>query len=361
MPAATSPRSWATGSSSSRCCSASQLSGMWVAAVNWHLTAAEIAYILEDSGCARRSSPIPSTRRWPARRSRWPARRSPCVVAGDELDGALAAAGRRARSTLDGPAGGTMLYTSGTTGRPKGVKRARRRRSGATLATGAAGRELLGLDGAGPHLVTGPLYHAAPLGFALMDLAQRRADDRDHAALGRGRRARLIEERRRPQQPPRADDVRAPAAPARRRPRAAFDRSSLRHRPARRRADRAAGEAADDRVVGRRCSSSTGARPRAAWSRSSTARTGSTTRAPSAGRCPPTRCSPSTPTASGCPPARSARSTCRNTVTDEVFEYHKAPGEDRGRPPRARARSRSATSAGSTTTATCTCPTAPPT
>jgi long-chain acyl-CoA synthetase len=30
---------------------------------------------------------------------------------------------------------------------------------------------LLGLDGQGPHLVTGPLYHAAPLGFAAIDLA----------------------------------------------------------------------------------------------------------------------------------------------------------------------------------------------
>ena len=30
---------------------------------------------------------------------------------------------------------------------------------------------VLGLDGKGPHLVTGPLYHAAPLGFAAIDLA----------------------------------------------------------------------------------------------------------------------------------------------------------------------------------------------
>jgi long-chain acyl-CoA synthetase len=64
-----------------------------------------------------------------------------------------------------------MFYTSGTTGRPKGVKRARVPQLGAALtAMGAAGATL-GLDGSGPHLVTGPLYHAAPLLFAMYDQA----------------------------------------------------------------------------------------------------------------------------------------------------------------------------------------------
>ena len=64
-----------------------------------------------------------------------------------------------------------MLYTSGTTGRPKGVKRRRQPSLGETLAIGGAAGLVLGLDGKGPHLVTGPLYHAAPLGFAAIDLA----------------------------------------------------------------------------------------------------------------------------------------------------------------------------------------------
>ena len=64
-----------------------------------------------------------------------------------------------------------MLYTSGTTGRPKGVKRRRQPSLGETLAMGGAAGLVLGLDGKGPHLVTGPLYHAAPLGFAAIDLA----------------------------------------------------------------------------------------------------------------------------------------------------------------------------------------------
>jgi len=64
-----------------------------------------------------------------------------------------------------------MIYTSGTTGRPKGVKRARP----ATLAAALAHLQTLGrnvgLDGTGPHLVTGPMYHAAPLMFAIYDNA----------------------------------------------------------------------------------------------------------------------------------------------------------------------------------------------
>jgi long-chain acyl-CoA synthetase len=62
-----------------------------------------------------------------------------------------------------------MIYTSGTTGRPKGVKR----RPAKTVADAIAGQERyghsIGLDGSGPHLVTGPLYHAAPLMFAVYD------------------------------------------------------------------------------------------------------------------------------------------------------------------------------------------------
>jgi len=54
-----------------------------------------------------------------------------------------------------------MLYTSGTTGLPKGVHRA-----------GPAGPPQVNLGGSAEaggdrHLCTGPLYHAAPLAFSL--------------------------------------------------------------------------------------------------------------------------------------------------------------------------------------------------
>jgi fatty-acyl-CoA synthase len=62
-----------------------------------------------------------------------------------------------------------MFYTSGTTGRPKGVQRGRQSTVGEQLEAMAAAGRSVGLDGSGPHLVTGPLYHAAPVGFAVMD------------------------------------------------------------------------------------------------------------------------------------------------------------------------------------------------
>ena len=62
-----------------------------------------------------------------------------------------------------------MIYTSGTTGRPKGVRRARPERLDAALEQFRAGARALGLDGSGPHLVTGPIYHAAPGMLAIYD------------------------------------------------------------------------------------------------------------------------------------------------------------------------------------------------
>jgi long-chain acyl-CoA synthetase len=139
-----------------------QLAGVWVTPVNWHLTAAEVGYIVEDS-----ASRLVITDPEYAPTAREATERT-VLVAGDELDAALAGASDEP-VPLDRPAGGSMLYTSGTTGRPKGVKRSRQGTLETALATSALAGPGLGLDGGGPHLVTGPLYHASHLGFSTID------------------------------------------------------------------------------------------------------------------------------------------------------------------------------------------------
>ena len=148
---------------------AAQHSGTWVTAINWHLTAAEVAYILDDSGSLLVVTD-PEHEAVARAAVALAAGSVLVIVTGDSLE-AVAAHSNDTPFSLDGPGGGTMLYTSGTTGRPKGVKRVRPPSLGLALAQSEAAGMVLGLAGAGPHLVTGPLYHAAPLGFAAIDLA----------------------------------------------------------------------------------------------------------------------------------------------------------------------------------------------
>lgn len=145
------------------------MAGVWITPINWHLRADEITYVMADSG-ARVLFASPDHRETAERVIRESGGRARLIEAGPDLDAALHLA---SDAPLDpqGPAGGNMIYTSGTTGRPKGVKRTRPATVGeALLHLGRLGRNV-GLDGSGPHLITGPMYHAAPLMFAIYDNA----------------------------------------------------------------------------------------------------------------------------------------------------------------------------------------------
>jgi long-chain acyl-CoA synthetase len=149
--------------------------GVWMTPINWHLTADEIAYVVRDS-TARVLFVDPAfaataQRALAIARDAAPGAALPELVAlGDELERALSSASD-APMPHDGPAGGNMIYTSGTTGRPKGVMRRRAGTLGAAIAAQQAYARSIQCDGSGAHLVTGPLYHAAPLMYAIYDNA----------------------------------------------------------------------------------------------------------------------------------------------------------------------------------------------
>lgn len=137
-------------------------SGIWITPINWHLSEQEVRYVLRDSGARVLFVDEELSKNLDAPNV-------PRFTAGPSLDEALATMSS-APPSLDDPVGGTMVYTSGTSGQPKGVRRFRPDTLRDALATWATVGEVFGLDGSGPHLLTGPMYHAAPGLYALYDL-----------------------------------------------------------------------------------------------------------------------------------------------------------------------------------------------
>jgi len=140
---------------------ASLLHGVLVTPISHHLAPDEIAYVLEDSGAEVLFVDDSLAARVPDG--------APRIVLLDSLDARLEPLSARPIDPEAVP-GGTMIYTSGTSGRPKGVKRAAAASVRAAVDAWRNAGKAFGFDGTGPHLVTGPLYHAAPLLFAVYDV-----------------------------------------------------------------------------------------------------------------------------------------------------------------------------------------------
>ncbi|MFT4054561.1 MAG: acyl-CoA synthetase [Novosphingobium sp.] len=142
---------------------AAQRTGLYLTSISTKLSAADIAYILRDSGArlliaSDRLGPLvaealkdaPGVGHYDVERWREALSHHPDTPVGDES------------------AGTDMLYSSGTTGRPKGVKPPLPEGPlDETTALETMGTALYGMGEDTVYLSTSPLYHAAPLRWAM--------------------------------------------------------------------------------------------------------------------------------------------------------------------------------------------------
>jgi long-chain acyl-CoA synthetase len=151
---------------------AAQRSGMYFTPVNYHFNADEIAYILDD--CDARAF-VTSTylgERLTELTPEMPAAVETRLVVGGAVDGYdsydEAVARFPAEPIAEQLEGHAMMYSSGTTGRPKGIRyKLERRGVGAPSPFLAGFATNYGLDADTVYLSPAPLYHSAPLQFCI--------------------------------------------------------------------------------------------------------------------------------------------------------------------------------------------------
>ncbi|MBL7524041.1 acyl-CoA synthetase [Frankia sp. CNm7] len=148
---------------------AAKRSGLYLTAINRYLAPAEAAYIIEDSGTKALVTSAALAGTAAAAAAMVPGLGCRLILDG-ELAGfepyEAALATQPATPLDDEPRGEVMLYSSGTTGRPKGIRRPLTGRSvddpeGA--GTSLLERAVFGMDETSVYLCPTPLYHAAGL------------------------------------------------------------------------------------------------------------------------------------------------------------------------------------------------------
>lgn len=145
-------------------------SGLYVTTINRYLTAPEAAYIVNDCGALALLSSHARHEVADKLIDLCPDCRIRLMVDGvtegwQSYESAIAT--QPAQPLAEQPLGEAMLYSSGTTGQPKGIKRPL---SGADISAGLGGEELIKvyqLDQQTVYLSPAPLYHAAPFFFCM--------------------------------------------------------------------------------------------------------------------------------------------------------------------------------------------------
>ena len=145
-------------------------SGLYITAINWHLPPDEAAYIINDCGARG----IVSSHAMQSVAGALPDLAPNCslrLMTDGSIDGwtpyETALAAQPDTPLPRQPLGDSMLYSSGTTGRPKGVKRPL---ADVEVSAGSRARERLlsyGFHENTIYLSPAPLYHAAPFGYTI--------------------------------------------------------------------------------------------------------------------------------------------------------------------------------------------------
>ena len=147
----------------------SQRSGAMMVPISTRLTAPEIAYILRDCDAKLLVTSTYFADRIEALRALCPECEFLVLDGEGEEDLAKALADQPDAPLLDPVPGQYMLYSSGTTGRPKGVRPRAPDSDDIQAAVPLVGLAVMGAgmpaDGSMVYLSPAPLYHAAPLGW----------------------------------------------------------------------------------------------------------------------------------------------------------------------------------------------------